>query len=609
MKIKTKLSVLAISMVFAILLSVGINIGFQRFIDKMLMEQNELIVLRDLMQQQNITLSKFLNNKIPVLIQIEELKIIIDKTNDSIEQVRGIDILPTLNEKTIKAFSSIGKLDDLLKVAHKRLFIAVDNLVANFDKSDTTFSIKGIALYKNRKNYTVLLLDTHKVVSFGYSVEIALEAAFDILTEQSSVIGNVVQSYKRFATIISLSVVGIAIVISMFFALLISGKISRSIAALTEGLSLMATGDFTKDIKINSSDELGILGDEMNRFQDDLNQSLNRIKNSSKENEDANIGLIETAADSSAVTTEISANIDSINNQMLKLDENIFKSNSETKDISEFAYELNNFTTEQMAMVEESTAAITEMIASISSISGLTDNNSKVIKTLEATVIEGDNKLNLTTDLIEDINSTVNEINSMSEIIQNISDQTNLLAMNAAIEAAHAGDAGKGFAVVADEIRKLAEASAENSRDISKNLSDITTKFEQASVSGQSTREAFTNINNNIKNVSHALLQVSSSTTELNTGGSQILEAMEHLKEISISVQDKSQDMKNKVQNVATLSSDVSNISQSVSEAISEANIGFAGVTNSIVGLKDLSDKVGIVSKAINDEVEKFKTT
>jgi len=197
----------------------------------------------------------------------------------------------------------------------------------------------------------------------------------------------------------------------------------------------------------------------------------------------------------------------------------------------------------------------------------------------------------------------------MSDIIKNISDQTNLLAMNAAIEAAHAGDAGKGFAVVADEIRKLAEESALNSRDISSNLDEITQKIITASVSGVSTREAFTEINERIKNVSHALLQVSSSTTELDTGGSQILEAMENLKEISLTVKDKSSDMKDISSNVTELSNNISDISKSVTEAISGVYIGFNDVTNSMVSLNDVSDRVEAVSKEINQEVLKFKTT
>ena len=101
---------------------------------------------------------------------------------------------------------------------------------------------------------------------------------------------------------------------------------------------------------------------------------------------------------------------------------------------------------------------------------------------------------------------------------------------------------------------------------------------------------------------------VTSSTAELDTGGAQILEAMESLKEISVSVQEKSVEMKDKTENIHEISSDILNISQVVSGAISEANIGFSGVTNSIVSLKDVSDRVEKVSNEINHEINKFTT-
>ncbi|MBN2618435.1 MAG: HAMP domain-containing protein [Spirochaetales bacterium] len=608
MTIKSRLILLTVIMISALTFSIGVSLFSQRFLDNMLDEERELIFVRELMLEQTIELSKFFNNKIPVISQTKVLEDTQNEINNSIERIKNLKILPYLNEDTEKAFLAIGRLDELLKKSHDQLFTAIKDFNLNFDKNDTTYSIVNIEQYEKRTNYNKIQFDLYKVKSAGSSIEIGLEASIGILVEQSDIIRSVVGSYRGVILLSTLGIVFISVIISFLLTLIISKKISKSIRKMENAVSRMVSGDFTSDIIVESNDELGELAKKMNSFQNDLNNSLNKIKISSSENEEANIGLIETTADSSAVTTEISANIDSINKQMNLLDENIAKTSKETLDISNSTNELGDYISEQMAMVEESTAAITQMIASISNISELTENNTEIIKILERTAFEGDEKLSQTTDLIESINESVNEINNMSEIIKSISDQTNLLAMNAAIEAAHAGDAGKGFAVVADEIRKLAEASASNSMEINKNLNEITEMFNKTAESGQSTREAFANINDKIKSVSNALLVVSSSTSELNTGGSQILEAMESLKDISFSVQEKSDEMKEKAQNVSKISINVSNISETVSGAISEANIGFSGVADSIASLKDVSDRVGSVSKKINFEISKFKT-
>lgn len=608
MKIKLKLVLLSIIMILVVALTVGINITSNSFINKMLSEEKQLVQLRDLMLQQSLELSKFLHENTPIKIQYRSLKTKIDETNELLGVVTSLELLPSLDSNTSKAFKLIKNLDNLLKKSHEEFFNASDEFISTFDENDENTSLNKVDIYKDQPNYTIIRIRANKLVRESVIVFDTLERVADLLAEQSIIISDVVKEYKHSSQIISLITVTLSILISIVISLFISGTITKSINTLSRSLSVMMAGDFTKKISILSNDELGTLGKEISIFQDVLKKSLKRIKESSIENEVANKSLIKTISESSDVTDEISNNINLINVQMIELDSNLSKSNNDVREISKFTKDLNIYTTEQMSMVEKSTSAISQMIVSISNISSLTDNNFEIIKELQTTARNGDKKLTETTDLIDEINSSVTKINDISEIIQNLSDQTNLLAMNAAIEAAHAGEAGKGFAVVADEIRKLAEASAMNSKVISENLTEITTKFAKASTSGQSTRESFTNINNKIKNVYNALLEVSAGTTELNSGGSQILEAMKNLNNISLSVETKSSEMKYKTENIYLISSNILDISRNVSSAISQANVGFTGVSDSMVSLKSVSDKVAIVSHKINHEINKFKT-
>ncbi|MCQ2595625.1 MAG: methyl-accepting chemotaxis protein [Treponemataceae bacterium] len=191
--------------------------------------------------------------------------------------------------------------------------------------------------------------------------------------------------------------------------------------------------------------------------------------------------------------------------------------------------------------VQVSSSAVEEMIGNISSITSILERNAAAVNNLEVATNLGKTNLNDVTSLVSDIEKNSNGLVEMSNMIQSIASQTNLLAMNAAIEAAHAGESGKGFAVVADEIRKLAESCDTEAKQISDVLQNVKKLIDAAYSKTVSTQNEFENIVTLSTQVKNQEGVVKDAVMEQNTGNRQLLESLTTLKDSEREVSEASQ--------------------------------------------------------------------
>ncbi len=357
-----------------------------------------------------------------------------------------------------------------------------------------------------------------------------------------------------------------------------------------------------------NSDETGILARNFNLLTGKLKKSILSIKNSSSRNIDVKKNLIETTEETSAAVVQIKANIDSILKQIHILNSSISTSTSAVEEISSSVNSFNSQIDNQASMVEQSTASVSAMIRSIKMVADITDSKIAAAGKLNNTVRNGGEKLVLTVKLIDEINKNVDSISDMARVINEISEQTNLLAMNAAIEAAHAGDEGRGFAVVADEIRKLAESSQKNSGEITKTIKTIIEKIQNADRTSDDMNSAFSEISDEVGSVINALSEIQMNTEELRTGTDEILTAVNSLQDISVRVRESATEIGAGTGEVASSMGMVKNISNEVDHAISEIQNGTLEISDAMFIVKKLTDEISEIGDELERGINHFKT-
>jgi len=308
----------------------------------------------------------------------------------------------------------------------------------------------------------------------------------------------------------------------------------------------------------------------------------------------------------STAVQQISSNLDSMKGLMVKQESSTNVAGKAVGDIKENIDSLKKMIEQQTESVNVSSSAIEQMTANINSVTRTLSDNSKNVDALTEASENGRNGLQEVAQEIQEISKDSEGLLEINSVMNNIASQTNLLSMNAAIEAAHAGEAGRGFAVVADEIRKLAESSSSQSKTTATMLKKIKASIDNITKSADEVLARFGAIDASVKTVSQHEQNILNAMEEQEVGGKQILESIGRLREITASVKTGSDQMAESGKTLVKETDELIKTSKETVKGMNDILQGINQISSSVVHVNEMSNENNKNFQSLKEETSKF---
>ena len=397
--------------------------------------------------------------------------------------------------------------------------------------------------------------------------------------------------------------------VSLIIVFFVARRMIKPVNVVVNALKDIAEGegDLTVRLPVHGNDEVTDLSEYFNETIEKIGASIKSVGESSEDMTNIGNELASNMNETASAVNQISANIDGVKQQAMTQAASVTETAATVEEIVRTIKQLNNSIETQAASVAQSSSSVEQMVANIASIGQTLGKTDDVIKNL--TTATGDGKATLVTSntVTQKIAEESGSLMEASSVIQHIASQTNLLAMNAAIEAAHAGEAGKGFAVVADEIRKLAEESSTQGKTITTTLKTLSGEIETLSASSKTVEEKFNAIFNLAEQVKDMSNRLTEAMREQENGSREVLTAIKSINTVTVEVQAGSEEMLKGGEGVAQEMRKLDDLTRVITESMNEMASGAVQINNAVQEVNEITQKNKRSIESLAEEVGKFK--
>lgn len=471
----------------------------------------------------------------------------------------------------------------------------------NFNNVRDTGLAAFSVIEKLENNSALVDLDGGKCRAYNFSLP-AYNWKLCVIVKQNEILSLF---YSMLKNMIFISLILFAVCFVIVYML------SRSLKSYFKRVSgvfeKIASGDLTGRLEVKRNDEIGSVIVNLNKALENNRSMVSALKNEAERMEAVSSTLSSNMEETSATVRQINGTVTSVKEKAISQAAGVTETSATVEQITGRLTRLFSDIETQSMHIESSVDAVTRIVNDTSEITKTLEESNELIKNVYAQTRVGKDGAKAANEVVTQISEKSTALFEASQIIQNIAGQTNLLAMNAAIEAAHAGESGKGFAVVASEIRKLAEESNAQGKQIGLVIKETSEIIYRLTEMGQKAEQSFVGVYDSVSQISEKEDSIVQAMRGQDTNGKNIIESMKKIHDITSEVKAGASEMLAGGKQIAIEMQKLSEITRDTTGSMNEIASGAGQITYAVEEVNEITRKNKMSIENLVNEVGKFR--